>query len=198
MISKYIENTHGPTHSFKLTIEYVYEARRLGEFQRYEPNMSFGNRKLLWHGTKRSNFQSILANGLSTQPPSTARIHGKMFGDGIYFTDVVTKAAGYCETSRSDPYGILILAEVALGKHYYLKSAKTVTDLKYGKKSVKGLGKYKPDRTETVRTEHHAHVPLGKLQFNNSIGTSLDYSEYIVYDDDQVYVEYLVLVKFHF
>ncbi|XP_055374917.1 poly [ADP-ribose] polymerase 1-like [Condylostylus longicornis] len=198
MISTYLTNTHGPTHSFKLTIEEIYTTRRLGEYQRYKINKNLGNRRLLWHGTKIRNLSSILSNGLLTTPPSSAGISGKNFGNGIYFADVVTKAALYCGVNRNDPYGILILAEVALGKHYYLTSATSVTDLKYQKSSAKALGKYKPDRTKTVRTKYGAQVPLGTLELQNNLTTSMEYSEYVIYNNDQVLFEYLVLVKFNY
>lgn len=38
-----------------------------------------------------------------------------MFGKGVYFADMVSKSANYCHTSQSDPVGLLLLAEVALG-----------------------------------------------------------------------------------
>ena len=38
-----------------------------------------------------------------------------MFGKGVYFADMVSKSANYCRTSRSDPTGLMLLCEVALG-----------------------------------------------------------------------------------
>ena len=38
-----------------------------------------------------------------------------MFGKGIYFADMSSKSANYCFTSRSDPTGLMLLCEVALG-----------------------------------------------------------------------------------
>lgn len=40
---------------------------------------------------------------------------GYMFGKGVYFADMVSKSANYCHTSQSEPVGLLLLAEVALG-----------------------------------------------------------------------------------
>ena len=40
---------------------------------------------------------------------------GYMFGKGVYFADMVSKSANYCRTSKSDPLGIMLLCEVALG-----------------------------------------------------------------------------------
>ena len=38
-----------------------------------------------------------------------------MFGKGIYFADMVSKSANYCFASHSNPRGLLLLCEVALG-----------------------------------------------------------------------------------
>jgi hypothetical protein len=43
---------------------------------------------------------------------------GYMFGKGIYFADMVSKSANYCVTSKSNPVGLLLLCDVALGKWY--------------------------------------------------------------------------------
>lgn len=40
---------------------------------------------------------------------------GYMFGKGIYFADMVSKSANYCVTSKSNPVGLLLLCDVALG-----------------------------------------------------------------------------------
>ena len=40
---------------------------------------------------------------------------GYMFGKGVYFADMVSKSANYCRVSKSEPVGLLMLCEVALG-----------------------------------------------------------------------------------
>lgn len=51
----------------------------------------------LWHGTLTHNVLSILHRGLFVPPTSgsTVNITGRMFGDGIYFSDQSTKALNY-------------------------------------------------------------------------------------------------------
>lgn len=41
-----------------------------------------------------------------------------MFGKGIYFADMVSKSANYCVASKSNPVGLMLLCDVALGKWY--------------------------------------------------------------------------------
>ena len=37
-------------------------------------------------------------------------------GKGIYFTDIVSKSTNYCHATKDNPYGLLLICEVALGK----------------------------------------------------------------------------------
>ena len=50
---------------------------------------------------------------------------GYMFGKGIYFSDVVSKAANYCHASLGSAEGLLLLCEVALGNIFEVNKAKT-------------------------------------------------------------------------
>ena len=62
-----------------------------------------------------------------------------MFGKGVYFADMVSKSANYCHAYSSNPTGLMILCEVALGNMYELKNAKSITKLPKGKHSCKGM-----------------------------------------------------------
>ena len=72
------------------------------------------NKKLLWHGSRLTNFVGILSQGLRIAPPE-APATGYMFGKGVYFADMSSKSANYCFTSKDNNTGILLLCEVALG-----------------------------------------------------------------------------------
>ncbi len=43
-----------------------------------------------------------------------------MFGEGIYFADVASKAGLHCHATAAQPFGFLVLARVALGKELYV------------------------------------------------------------------------------
>ena len=81
-----------------------------------------GNIMQLWHGTKASNLLSILKVGLIIPPSSSGHCTGRMFSNGLYFSDQSTKAIRYAtggwgyggDTSRT----FMFLADVAMGKHY--------------------------------------------------------------------------------
>lgn len=86
------------------------EPERFGKYEKLR------NRKLLWHGSRTTNFASILSQGLRIAPPE-APITGAMFGKGVYFADMVSKSANYCCVKRDseNKEGLLLLCEVALG-----------------------------------------------------------------------------------
>ncbi|EEB97788.1 hypothetical protein MPER_02824, partial [Moniliophthora perniciosa FA553] len=77
-----------------------------------------GQRLLLWHGSRSTNFAGILKQGLRIAPPE-APSTGYMFGKGVYFADMMSKSAGYCHSF--DGLGCLLLCEVAAKPFYELR-----------------------------------------------------------------------------
>ena len=66
----YVTNTHAPTHSsYKLKVHDILKISRKGEYSKYEKFVSTSNRKLLWHGSRVTNFAGILSQGLRIAPP---------------------------------------------------------------------------------------------------------------------------------
>lgn len=78
----------------------------------------------LWHGTRAHNLLSILKSGLII-PKSSGSIHvtGRMFGDGLYFSDQSTKslnyAYGYWDGGARDDRCFMFLADVAMGTPWH-------------------------------------------------------------------------------
>ncbi|MEQ2205610.1 Poly [ADP-ribose] polymerase 1, partial [Xenoophorus captivus] len=115
IVTQYVKNTHAATHNtYTLEVQEIFKIAREGEHQRYRPFEEIHNRQLLWHGSRTTNYAGILSQGLRIAPPE-APVTGYMFGKGVYFADMVSKSANYCHTSQSDPVGLILLAEVALG-----------------------------------------------------------------------------------
>lgn len=115
IIEKYVENTHASTHSsYSLNLIDVFTVKRQGEEKRFKPFKKLPNRKLLWHGSRTTNYAGILSQGLRIAPPE-APVTGYMFGKGIYFADMVSKSANYCCTTPQNSTGLLLLCDVALG-----------------------------------------------------------------------------------
>jgi hypothetical protein len=76
--------------------------------------MKLGNKKLLWHGSRFSNFVGILTNGMRIAPPEAPK-SGYNFGKGVYFADMAGKSSNYCCTYLSKGIGLFVVCEVALG-----------------------------------------------------------------------------------
>ena len=47
----------------------IFKIEREGESQRYKPFKQLRNRRLLWHGSRTTNFAGILSQGLRIAPP---------------------------------------------------------------------------------------------------------------------------------
>ncbi len=124
----------------------VFKVSRDGEEDNFKPAARLGNRKLLWHGSRVTNFAGIFSQGLRIAPPEAPSVSfswspvvhqpfqcfcfeketngktfldpqtGYMFGKGVYFADMVSKSANYCKTTKDDNIGLLLLCDVALGE----------------------------------------------------------------------------------
>merc|ERR1719471_1506821 len=199
ILEEYVKNTHASTHTqYSLEIEEIFKVSRKGEAKRFKPFKALPNRKLLWHGSRTTNFAGILSQGLRIAPPE-APVTGYMFGKGVYFADMSSKSANYCYATAKNPWGLLLLCEVALGKENELMAADYKADkLPKGKQSVKGCGEIAPDpENEVPMDEGKTVVPMGpgvKARERHS----LIYNEYIVYNTNQVRLRYIAKIKFNF
>lgn len=197
MCEKYLLQTHGETHkNFSSEVLDVFKIERNGELEHFKPWKNDENRKLLWHGSRTTNFVGILSQGLRIAPPE-APCTGYMFGKGVYFADMCSKSAQYCRTTPDNNIGVMLLCEVALGKEYELKNAKYMDQPPKGTQSTKGLGKYIPDPKETIKLQDGIQVPLGK-PVDSGVKSDLLYNEFIVYDTAQINIKYLLKVKFNY
>ncbi|KAJ3319355.1 Poly [ADP-ribose] polymerase 2 [Boothiomyces sp. JEL0866] len=193
ILKKYTDNTHGKTHNYySLEILDAFEVNRDEETENFDKvgEDYHSNKMLLWHGSRLTNFVGILSQGLRIAPPE-APVSGYMFGKGVYFADMVSKSANYCCTSSQSNTGILLLCEVALGKHNELYSS----DYNAGGKlkatqthSTKGLGRTVPNPKEFVELEG-VTVPCGKGIEAKLDQAYLQYNEYIVYNVAQIKIK---------
>lgn len=94
----YVSKTHAVTHDqYSLEVLDVLDIAREGEEEAYTAHDGLDNRKLLWHGSRLTNFMGILSQGLRIAPKE-APVTGYMFGKGIYFADMVRRRpAGYSD-----------------------------------------------------------------------------------------------------
>jgi len=194
----YTKNTHGSTHTmYNLEVIDIIKITRQGEKQTFRPFKELPNRKLLWHGSRTTNFAGILSQGLRIAPPE-APVTGYMFGKGVYFADMVSKSGNYCMTNKRNNIGIMMLCDVALGNMYELKGSEYVTKLPKGKHSCKGIGRTCPDPAGSFTDPDGFEVPMGKGMESGVNDTSLLYNEFIVYDTAQINMKYMFKMKFDY
>ncbi|TRY74450.1 hypothetical protein TCAL_10093 [Tigriopus californicus] len=199
ILSKYIMSTHGATHSsFSMDVLDIYDLDKSGELKKFKDH---GNKLLLFHGSRLSNWAGILGQGLRIAPPE-APVTGYMFGKGVYFADMSSKSANYCWTNKSNNIGLLMLCEVSLGKPRELLNAEYNADqLPKGTHSTKGMGKTAPNPKNYVTLSDGTVVPMGpgmNTDVLNPRGYTLMYNEYIVYDVSQIRMRYLAKIKFNY
>lgn len=179
MIDKYVQHTKG--YHKKLRVVDAFKVERRGELSTYNPD-NLGNRKLLWHGSRFSNFVGILSQGLRIAPPE-APSTGYAFGKGVYFADMIEKSFHYACPNLSNGVGIYVLGEVALGNPnecYDCNSSLSAKTLPKGTNSTHAIGNNYPDPSKDTVLTDGSRVPLGPIINNKKawIGSN----EYIVYN----------------
>jgi predicted DNA-binding WGR domain protein len=203
LLARYMARTHASTHDwYTLELVDLLEVDRAGERDAFRKHAHL-RRQLLWHGSRTTNFAGIIGQGLRIAPPE-APVTGYMFGKGLYTTDTASKSANYCHCTKSQPFGVMALCEVALGDMLPLRRAEFVTTLPAGKHSTFGVGEMTPDPAEFAMLPDGTEVPCGRLIPSGVVrgdgpdDTDLLYNEYIVYDVTQIRMRYLLKVKFNF
>jgi len=198
-IQEYVNNTF---HVGKVPkIVNVFAVEREGEHDRFaDKGGKIGNRKLLWHGSRLTNFVGILSQGLRIAPPE-APVSGYRFGKGLYFADMCGLSAMYCRTFGSDQF-CMLLADVAMGEPAKLKHDQFMTSPLPKTHSTLATGSQAPSSTHkmTLRDPkfgskslgREIEVPLGKVASTGISDTSVRENQYIVYDVAQAKLQYLV------
>jgi len=91
-----------------------------GGFEKVGSKMS--NIWELFHGSRVSNLLSILKAGLIIPPASSPHCTGRLYGPGIYASDISTKALNYSFGAwggKRDNNCFMFLLDMAMGKQYF-------------------------------------------------------------------------------
>jgi len=197
LIKRYIDNSHDAVAlGYKVKLTNLYSVSRPGEREEFSPFKMIRPRKLLWHGSRLCNFVGILNQGLRIAPPE-APTTGYLFGKGIYFADRISKSAPFCQPSKTNTTGLLLLCDVAVGNPYEVKKPEFITQLPEGKQSTLVLSKMVPDPNKNETAEEQVVVPSGPSIPTNLQDVFVQDQEYVVYQR-QSQIRYLVQVKFEF
>ncbi|KAK7688213.1 hypothetical protein QCA50_008583 [Cerrena zonata] len=206
-LHQYVIDTSGPNTESTIKILHAYRVERQHETEAWLmagfDKIPDGDRLLLWHGSRTSNFAGILQQGLRIAPPE-APVTDYMFGKGIYFADVMYKSTKFCHASLSDNTALLLLCEVA-AKPFFEQIHENINaeiECRAMKAlSTKGLG-----RTQAVRWQDAGEVleneslvgclmPKGPPEDDTESAFHLHHNEYIVYDTAQVRLKYLLMIQ---
>jgi poly [ADP-ribose] polymerase len=126
-IRKRFQRTAQKLHvSYSLDVVRVFGVEIAGMRQAYERRArKVGNTQTLWHGSRIGNLLSILKSGFVIPPCNAPHVTGRMFGNGVYFSDQSTKAlnyaCGYWSGARETSC-FMFLCDVALGRCYTPRS----------------------------------------------------------------------------
>ena len=127
--SSIIDKIHKLYHKSKrahscsyLTPSDVYEIKIGKMFENWKNDGSkMNNIWELWHGSSCSNLISIMSKGFIIPPRTSSNVTGRMFSDGIYASNISTKALGYSTgywgKSSHNRY-FMFLLDMAMGKFY--------------------------------------------------------------------------------
>lgn len=207
-LESYLYGSQGRTHHLKYKVESIFRIERPEEERRRSEaydNIPVSDRRLLWHGSRSTNYGGILSQGLRIAPPE-APVSGYMFGKGVYFADMSSKSAGYCWSFSSGNMGLLLLCDVELGYPMYeQKSANSnaAKDSKdAGSLATLGCGRTVPVGWKDAGCVHPTLEGVRMPDVTESTSEpygdrSLQYNEYIVYDVKQIQQRYLLHVRIH-
>ncbi|CAF9916233.1 MAG: hypothetical protein ALECFALPRED_010570 [Alectoria fallacina] len=208
LLQDYLIKSHGHTHHLSFKVQDIFRIERKGEKERFRKSpyakVKGSDRRLLWHGSRVTNYGGILSQGLRIAPPG-APVNGYAFGKGVYLADISSKSANYCQSHASSNTGLLLLCEVELGKPMF--------ELETGRSDAAELAK---QRGCIATWGKGATVPMGWKDAGcvnadlagvmmpdttrepgpaNYQASYLQYNEYIAYDIAQVKLRYLLRVE---
>ncbi len=155
------------SHRYRLKTVYEINIKTVTEAFK-DRGKQVGNIKELFHGSKCSNCLSILKQGLIIPPSSSAHVTGRLAGNGIYASDISSKALNYATNfwggGGSTDRIFMFLCDFAMGKTY----------------KSKGYGDYKTPKDGFDST----FMEGGRYGLQNN--------EMIVYSCSQVNLKYLL------
>ncbi|KAI4183168.1 MAG: hypothetical protein L6R41_005555 [Letrouitia leprolyta] len=210
-LANYLVKSSGQAHGLRYRLEDIFRIQRTGEDERFETSefskLHKSDKRLLWHGSRTTNYGGILSQGLRIAPPE-APVNGYAFGKGVYLADISSKSAQYCQPGMSGNTGLLLLIEAELGKPMYeIPTGDSMAEEQAKKHkciSTLGVGRTAPQGwmdAEVVNevlkgvTMPDVEKGIGDNKAKNANGY-LMHNEYICYNVAQLKLRYLFRVGF--
>ena len=191
-------------YGHEFVVKNIYKLNRKNEFNNYDNFCkNINNKTLLFHGSTSANILNILRKGLLINPKNNGinvAIHGKAYGNGLYFSNSCTKCINYTHITSNNRDVFLLICEVALGN--ICKGKIRIND--YNNCVANNYNSYNAvstctfDGFEQVEYNSDILMPKGQLtQTANNVTYSL-FDEFIVYHEHQVKITYIAHLVFDF
>lgn len=132
-IKKFYQKTRQSRHtSASLEIDQIFKFNHHGMAKAFAARAEAWKKKgkkenvwQMWHGTRVGNVLSIMAKGMMIPPSNAGHCTGRMFGDGLYFSDQSTKSLNYAQgywSGTRETKCFMFLVDVAMGEPHTPKS----------------------------------------------------------------------------
>ena len=192
VVREYFNKTKGYYSNAKLLD--VWRVNRIGESERFQSFDKLDDRRLLWHGTNIAVVAPILTSGLRIMPHSGGRV-----GAGIYLASLHEKSAGYT-SGYGSKYACMFLAEAALGSmHEVTRDGPHASGLRKAPKgfdSVHAVGRVAPKKWIDINIDGKQVKVGDEKTTKDSVKSSFSHDEFLVYNEAQVRIRYVLTVKF--
>ncbi|EDV20930.1 uncharacterized protein TRIADDRAFT_60629 [Trichoplax adhaerens] len=163
---------------YSISVEEVFKINSKRDDEKFKAINNTDNRMLLWHGFRTINYAQILSQGIKPVPEKLdgttalclirdSKFKTKNTIISTFCLDIMWESASRCETTASNPVGLLLLCEVALGKMHKMNIESCKLNQKpklpEGTDSFKAVGGYGPDPAGNKIIDDGITVPLGKI-----------------------------------
>ncbi|KAA6365661.1 MAG: hypothetical protein EZS28_038813 [Streblomastix strix] len=181
------------TNSQYQSIEGIYRIRQADFDIRYKECEDNPHRLLLWHGSGRGFWMSILSTGLFTpgQTIFTSKAVSNFSpqqGYGIFFADMAAKAIGYTTRDGTNPNILTMgLFDVCLGQQHAYFQGQVAAG---GFASMLIDGQNKPNQAQHLFIARNLQIPIGDV-----VNKGGRMCEYIVQRPEQARLMYIVRLR---
>eukprot|EP01117_Protostelium_nocturnum_P007192 TRINITY_DN2577_c0_g4_i1.p1 TRINITY_DN2577_c0_g4~~TRINITY_DN2577_c0_g4_i1.p1 ORF type:complete len:545 (+),score=144.46 TRINITY_DN2577_c0_g4_i1:153-1637(+) len=179
-ITQYIKNT---IEGSPFQVQNVFSVEHLGE----DVELQKENRLLLCRGVSSYKHLGILRSENDQKHSATA--------NALLFSDIFYSSIEEAYNGEESSTVCIHLEEVALGNAF--EGDFILKELPNGFDSVICRGSFGPDFTQNVKTEEGYSIPVGKPRpFYTRSSLAASFSRYFVYNQDQIKLRFLALIKF--
>ncbi|KAI0841052.1 PARP-domain-containing protein [Hypoxylon sp. FL0890] len=201
-LKDYLMESRGIIHKANYEVSQIFRIERPGERDQLQGVCPISlDRKLLWHGSRCTNFGGILSQGLRIAPPDAPRSGYSMSA----YLSLCSSSARYCLPRNSNGHALILLCEAELGRPVQELTAgryQAAEDaIRCGFLSTLGHGRVGPKQWKDAGCIHPSLEGVSMPDTSVKYGltgipdAALLHNEYVVYNTAQVRLRYLFRVR---